>query len=416
MRMTRAIIIAGVLAAGLLPLAAPAMAKTAPKKSPAAAKTQTAKETAKAATDDPDGPVENIAPPSAANLEAVGWRFIDDPATGARLGLPSALVPKTSAARMGSRWTSGHGQIEIETFRLPEAALPALFDDEKKTRHRTVEHSALKPDSFVMSGLQGLKRFVVRAQASGSELRGVTILYDQATEGLMAPIAAAMADTFQGFPDPNAGPPPGLRRSVEYGTAIVVSDRGDVLASAQLTAQCQSITVPGFGHAERIASDADIALLRLYGARNLVPIATGGELAATDALTLVGIADPLTQSGAGGVSRAAAHLTAQSLDPVPKAGFSGAAAFDSDGRFAGVVSLKWLPAAATPKPAQVAANGPPAQTAAAGAPAPVALVSQAALVPADEVRAFLAARKIAPVIAINAADEHSILRVICVRK
>jgi hypothetical protein len=380
--------IAGVIA-GLLVLALPgiameAAAKTAAKKSHVAAKP---------AADDPDSAVDIIGPPSQAALEAAGWRIIDDPATGARLGLPSALVPKTAPARMGSRWTSGHGQIDIETFRLHEGALPALFDDEKKARRRTVEHSTLTPDSFVMSGLQGLKRFIVRVQASGSELRGITILFDQATEGVMAPIAAAMANTYQGFPDPGAAPPPGIRRGVEYGTAIVASSHGHFIAPAQLTADCQFITVPGFGHAERIAEDKanDLALLRVYGAQNLVPAALGGDSAASDDLTLVGIADPLAQAGGGAVTRAGAHRTALGLDPAPKPGFSGAAAVDAQGRLAGMVDLK--------------------SPVVAGAGA----VSQSALVPAETLRAFLQAQGIAPS-ASRAAIDQSVVRVICVRK
>ena len=134
--------------------------------------------------------------------------------------------------------------------------------------------------------MQGLKRFVERVQASGSELRGITIMFDQATENMMAPVAAAMTDTFQGFPDPNAGPPPGLRRSVDYGTGVVVSDRGYLLAAAPVVDQCQSITVSGIGHAERIAVDGngDLALLRLYGAQNLSPAAIAGDAASTDNL------------------------------------------------------------------------------------------------------------------------------------
>ena len=80
-----------------------------------------------------------------------------------------------------------------------------------------------------------------------------------------------MANTYQGFPDPSAAPPPGLRRSVEYGTAIVVSGQGHLITSAQVADGCQAITIPGFGHAERIAADKsnDIALLRIYGAQDL---------------------------------------------------------------------------------------------------------------------------------------------------
>ncbi len=326
---------------------------------------------------------------------AVGWRVIDDPATGARLGLPSKLISQTGSARTGNRWTSGRGQIQIETFRLPEAALPALFNDERKTpRQRSVAYSALKPDSFVISGEQGLKKFVVRAEASGTELRGVTILYDQATAGIMDRVAVAMADGFHGFPDPNDGPPPGYKRSVEYGTAIVATSRGDLMALRQATDECQAITVPGFGHAARIAVDktSDLALLRLYGARNLVPAPLAGGNGKGDDLTLFGVADPLAQAGGGAVTSAVAHLTPQGVEPAPKLGFSGAAAIDAQGRFAGVVELQ---------SAVVAGTGPVSQ--------------QATLVPADAVRAFLQAQGITPVAGRTTIDQ-SIVRVICVRK
>ena len=105
-------------------------------------------------------------------------------------------------------------------------------------------------------------------------------------------------------PDPNADPPPGLRRSVDYGTAIVVSDRVYLLAAAPVVDQCQSITVSGFGHAERVAVDStsDLALLRLYGAQNLIPAGFASDSVPTDNLALVGIADPLTQPGDAAVT------------------------------------------------------------------------------------------------------------------
>jgi Trypsin-like peptidase domain len=381
-------IVVGLLVLALPGIALDAAAKTAAKKPVVAAKP---------ATDDPDSAVEIIGPPSQTALAAAGWRIIDDLVTGARLGLPSTLVPKTAPARMGSRWTSGQRQIDIETFRLHEGALAALFDDEKKVRRRTVEHSTLTPDSFVMSGMQGLKRFIVRVQSNGSELRGVTILFDQAIEGVMAPIAAAMANTYQGFPDPGAAPPPGLRRSVEYGTAIVVSGRGDVIAPAQVVDGCQSITIAGLGHAERIAERIaedkanDIALLRVYGAQNLLPAALGGDSGTGDDFTLVGIADPLAQAGGGAVTRASAHRSTQGLDPAPKLGFSGAAAVDPQGRFAGMVDLQ--------------------STAVAGAGA----VNQVTLIPVETLRAFLQAQNVALTNSRGAIDQ-SVVRVICVRK
>ena len=432
----RVAVVAGVLAAALMPASAPMAAPKAAHRA-AAVKRPAAKESAAAASPaaapaaDQTGTVGRRkakgrakAAPTATVMNSyvdmpetqrlaiqsdlaagkgpeanAGWRLIEDPATGARLGIPEKLVPNASATRTGSRWTSAQGQIQIETFRLAEAALPALFDDEKKAGHRQVESSILKPDTFAISGTQGLKNFLVRAEAKGAEVRGITILYDQATEGIMGRVAVTVATAFTGFPDPKAGPLPGLQRRVEYGTAIIVSAQGDLIAPAQLTEDCQSITVPGLGHAERVAADKsdDLALLRLYGARNLVPAMLGGEGTQTGELTLVGVADPLAQAGeSGGVTSVPARLTAQGLDPTPKPGFSGAAAVDAQGRFAGMVDLK---------PAVVAGGGAVAQS--------------ATVLSADAIRGFLQAHGAAPAAA-NAGQPapmaQSVLRVICVRK
>lgn len=329
---------------------------------------------------------------------AVGWRLLDDPKTGARLGVPEKLVPNSSTSRSGSRWTSAQGQIQIETFRYSEAALPALFEDEKKTLKRRVSASVLKAASFVISGVQGLKNFIVRAQANGSEVRGVTILYDQATEGIMATVATATAGAFQGFPDAKAALP-GMRRAVEYATAIVVSASGDLLAPGRATEECRAIVVPGLGHAEHIAADPDhdLALLRLYGARNLVPVALSGE-SKGDALTLFGVGDPLAQAGDTAVTSVAARRSGQAVEPIPKLGFSGAAAVDAQGRFAGVVNLK-------------------SPTAAGGG----SVLPQATIIPAESVRGFLAAQGVtleaaAAPAADHAAIEKSVMRVICVRR
>jgi hypothetical protein len=324
--------------------------------------------------------------------QEIGWRVIDDAQTGARFGLPEKLVSALGASRTGSSWMSGHGQVRIETFRLSEGGLAALFEQEKKTpRGRGVDYSKLYPDSFVITGTQGLKNFVVRVEASGPELRGITVLYDQATEGIMAGVAVAVANSFQGFPDPNAGLP-GEDRAVEYGTAIVVDRSGDLVAARRLTAGCETLTVPGFGHAIRVAEDnsADLALLRLYGARTLVPAPLTGD-GQVDDLTLVGIADPRAQHGGDAVSKVTARLDGQSVMPVPPLGFSGAAAVDAQGRFAGMVELK-TPAAAAGSAAS----------------------RQAILVPANAVRAFLTAHRVTPEPG-TGAIEQSVVRVICVR-
>jgi hypothetical protein len=138
--------------------------------------------------------------------------------------------------------------------------------------------------------------------------------------------------------------------------------------------------------------------LRIYGARGLKPLALG-DGAAKSGVELTGITDPQNQGGGVAASSVKASITQigsgsdLALSPAPAVGFSGAAALDSDGKFAGIALLK-----------PVVVAGPPNTTPAA----------QAVLVPADTVRDFLKAN------AVNASGgsdaKAAVVRVICVRK
>ena len=91
----------------------------------------------------------------------------------------------------------------------------------------------------------------------------------------MDPVVVVMSSAFMPFPGvagiAQIGAAP--KRKVEYGTGIVVSAAGHVLTDRQVTEGCNVIVVGGYGDADRQAEDtkADLALLRVYGARDLVP-------------------------------------------------------------------------------------------------------------------------------------------------
>ena len=258
----------------------------------------------------------------------------------------------------------------------------------------------LRPEFFVISGTQGLKKFYVRASAQDNEVRGIAILYDQAEEGTMDPIVVAMSSAFVPFAQLGAmqeGAPP--RRKVEYGTGLVVSGNGHIVTDKQIVDGCHVIAIPGIGHAERLAEDksSDLALLRVYGARDLTPIGLLGAPPRGEAATLVGIADPQAQGGGAATSSVAAKLGAagnpRPFDAAPAAGFSGAAAIDGQGRPHGMVVLK-TPVVAGP------------------APAP-----RAAVVPLERLIDFLEANYVAPSSGQPGADpKASVVRVICVRR
>jgi peptidoglycan hydrolase-like protein with peptidoglycan-binding domain len=335
--------------------------------------------------------------------ENVGWKIVTDPGTGVRLGIPTKLAPQQTSDANGTKWTSPTGTIQIQLARRKEAGptTAKLAEQEKKEPGRNIDYTVVKPDFFVLSGLQGLKKFYLRGTFRGDEVRILTILYDQATENTVEPVVIAMSSAFNAFPAGAqvAGPPP--RKTVEYGTGVVVSDDGAVVTDRQITDGCLAIAIAGFGHADRIAEDKDhdLALLRLYGARGLKPldIANGAAKATLD---LTGIADPQSQGGGAAVSsvKAAAAQTGggsdSALTPAPALGFSGAAALDADGKFAGIALLKPVVLAG---PSNAA---PPAQ---------------ATLVPADTVREFLKANGV-DASGGSSDAKAAVVRVICVRK
>jgi peptidoglycan hydrolase-like protein with peptidoglycan-binding domain len=336
--------------------------------------------------------------------EEVGWRLTEDPVTGARVGLPGKLATRTTPGASGTRWSSEQGQLQIETFRIDTGAtLEAVFEQQKKQPRRRVTFNVLHPDSFVVAGMQGLKKLYVRAFAKNDEVRGITILYDQAMDGTMDPLVGAMSSAFVPFASyqvASTGTVGVPRRKVEYGTGLVVSPSGHIVTARQMVAGCHVITIPGLGNAERLAEakDGDIALLRVYGARNLVPIGTTGAASAGNSVTLVGIADPQMQGGGGVISTAPARLgagaNADTLEPAPAPGFSGAAALDRQGRMLGMAVHK------------------------SSLMAGIADAPQAAMVPLAKIRPFLEANHIAPATGHpGVADaKASVVRVICVRK
>jgi peptidoglycan hydrolase-like protein with peptidoglycan-binding domain len=340
--------------------------------------------------------------------ENVGWKLVTDAGTGVRLGIPLKLVPQQTLDANGTRWSSPTGTVQVVLIRRKEAnpTTAKLADQEKKDPPgRAVDYTVVKPDFFVLSGLQGLKKFYLRGTFKGDEVRILTILYDQAMENTVEPVVIAMSSAFNAFPTGAFGPAP--RKTVDYGTGVVVTDDGAILADREVTDGCLAITIAGLGHADRLADDKDhnLALLHVYGARGLKAfnLAPG---AAKTSIDISGIADPQAQGGGTAVSTvkaAAAQVGGQggtegdlALSPPPGLGFSGAPALDGDGKFAGVALLKPVVVATT-----AATNAPPA--------------AQAVLVQPDAVAAFLKAN------GVNAAGmstdaKASVVRVICVRK
>jgi hypothetical protein len=258
----------------------------------------------------------------------------------------------------------------------------------------------------VLSGLQGLQKFYLRGTFRGDEVRILTILYDQAIENTVEPAVISMSSAFDPFPTGIQTASPAPRKTVEYGTGIVVDNEGTIVADREVTDACLTIAIAGFGNADRLAEDKDhnLVLLRIYGARGLKPIDIAPGAPPKSAVELTGVADPQNQGGGGLASSVSASITRVgngsdiALSPPPGLGFSGAAAHDADGKFVGIALLKPM-------------------VAVAGTPAAVP-ATQAALIPAQTVQEFLRANGVAATGSVDAKPDAkaSVVRVICVRK
>jgi hypothetical protein len=351
----------------------------------------------------------SLSPTERANLLAAaknhedefGWTIVTDPSTGVRLGLPAKLVTQVREAARGTRYSSPHGDVQVETFRIKssEIKLAALFELQKKEPStRKVESSALRDDSFFIGGMQGLKKFSVRAYARDGEIRGFTLMFDQMMETIVEPVTAAMVSAFAPFPERSSSPFAAMAKSVEYGNGLIVSEQGHIITDRKLAAGCQVIIAEGLGDADRIADDKDrgLALLRIYGPLKLSPIALTADIPKKGDVTLLGIPDPKEQNGARRLTEIKARLAESNAielrQAVPMAGFSGAAAIGAQGQFLGMMQMQNFVLASTESVSQ-----------------PVRLVTVAAI------RDFLTANNITAVTEGGDA-KTAVVRIICVRK
>ena len=343
---------------------------------------------------------ERLASQSKTRQDRAGWKMVDDKVTGAQVGVPTAQMPNVTQVRSGTRWASAQGQMVAETFRIrePGTTLASVFEQQKKEpSSRRLDVAEMHDGFFILSGMQGLKKFFVRAHIRDLEVRGLTVAWDQATEGVMDHVGVVMQSAFAPFSGTGLteimGP---SRRKIEYGTGIVVTAGGHILTDRRLIENCNVIEVSALGDASKAAEDeaTGLALIRVFGASELVPAALVHEGAKGPDLTLVGIADPASQAGGRAATTASVKLNGDGIQPPPQLGFSGAAALDSQGRFFGMVALKTaVMAGATQLP-------------------------QANVVPVDTIRRFLDAQYVTPATGRSGADamKNSVVRVICVRR
>lgn len=285
--------------------------------------------------------------------QASGFAVVSDP-TGARIGVPKALLPQATRTATASRYASKDGRVTLDLAVVDgaETDLPRLFERLKtESANRRVAYKLLRPNFVVVAGdLPGRKfytRFAQGADAQGRpQLRGFTFYAPQDRPDLER-VTIAIANSFDPFPGaapaPDAARPDPARPQVATATppaqpvapapAATATSLGAGKYLAALPADCASVTLAD-APARIVARGKDGLALLEAPARPAARLAAAAPAQGVEALALGFAAGrggpPALQVAAGKVDAAGAFVAG--LQP----GMAGAPVFDREGRFLGV--------------------------------------------------------------------------------
>jgi hypothetical protein len=266
---------------------------------------------------------------------AVGFKTIDDAATGLRIGAPTKLLEKRESGPGASSLTSKDGSVGLYT-KETTGDLAALYKSlSADAGNRKVTYKFLKPDAFfVTAGEDGDNKFYRRyAAGEGGKLRGFAFVYPKARAKTLDPVALAIANSFDPFPSaptpPVATPAPTPTPEPPKLTATALVVAPGVAVTALDASQCKAPTVSG-KPARFLESTGPLARLGgEFGAgAAAIPQAEGsGDLVA---LSLMGSRPTLEVAA---VTPLGADKVIAALGPAA----SGAPLFDRQGRLVGFV-------------------------------------------------------------------------------
>jgi hypothetical protein len=219
-----------------------------------------------------------LAETALAKKTAVGFRAVDDKATGIRIHLPTKLVGAATKRPAGSRYEGRGGQVRIDTFAFPEGDLAGLFERMKaETPGRTVTYAVLRPDWFVISDESGGRHGYARFARGPQGLRGFVFTVDVQLAVELDRVVIATAGRFEPFPGatPQAATTPATPAAepakplapptVAAAASGLVVAEGRVLTAAAAIGGCRTLTVAGKPATVVTADAGGIATLSFAG-------------------------------------------------------------------------------------------------------------------------------------------------------
>ncbi|BAU90030.1 peptidoglycan binding domain-containing protein [Methylorubrum populi] len=288
---------------------------------------------------------------------AARFRVQPDPASGAVVGVPEALLPKKSAIPGGTRWQSADGRVTLDTKSFPqgETSLDALFERATAAMPgRKVTYKLKKPDFIVVTAETAGGRSYIRYAEGPQGIRGFTLGYDRALAETVDRLVIAVANNFTPFPEatpaasapaapttaasptphaPAAPPSPGAQAEVRpAGTGLLLGG-GRVLTAASTLEACAVPRVAGAAaRIERRDAAGSLALLSAEGLAGAPPPLRTEAVSEGEALLVLGA----QAKGRPSVAPAAAAVDGVYAPLQP--GAAGAPVLDRSGRLVGLVA------------------------------------------------------------------------------
>lgn len=205
-----------------------------------------------------------------------GMEIVDDIRGQLSMIVPLAMLTETESTRRGTAYYDPLDTIRLETIRKPysDESYESLYASlTTESSIRTITYKTFNSNRFVVSGYRHGFPFYIFINAAPSDSIGFSIEWDRELDvigGMLAVFLASHSHPLIGTIQAPAAadtPQPSTPHAprIGYGTGFFVADNGVLVTNHHVIEGCSEITIPAFGQARVITSDAelDLAVVRL---------------------------------------------------------------------------------------------------------------------------------------------------------
>lgn len=204
----------------------------------------------------------------------LGMDIVDDFRGQFTMVVPAGVLTQREETRRGNAYFDPENLVRLETINKPyadESYLSLYQTLLTENANRSITYNTFNNERFVVSGIRSGLPFYIYMYATPSASVGFSMEWDpeyQSLAGMIAIFTASHSYPRAFSAEPPVSPAPTPEHGVGgtgYGTGFFVAENGILVTNHHVIDGCSVITVPTFGRATVVTSNADIdlAVLRL---------------------------------------------------------------------------------------------------------------------------------------------------------